>query len=153
MTSREAIRMLDELERAKGPLPAHDTKGVQAVTDEIGRIADDLRAGLEALQAAAAARAARRGGGGGGKGASDLGGDDDDEDDEDEDELDKRGDDGSTALRVMRATIARNKRCLLAYVMHRADRVELMRWMSGSVLSPEQRAKLSSEEVDHFKRA
>jgi hypothetical protein len=152
MTSREARSLLEQLEAAKGALPPYDTKGVQAVTDEVGRIADDLREGLEALQAAAAARVAR-------KGASDAGGDGDgdDGDDDDDDGGGARGghgggDDGSTALRVMRATIARNKRCLLAYVMHRADRVELLRWIGGPVLSPDSSAKLSSEEVDHFKR-
>ena len=150
MTSREARSLLEQLEAAKGALPPYDTKAVQAVTDEVGRIADDLREGLEALQAAAAARAAR-------KGASDASGDGDDDDDDDDDDGGALGghgggDDGSTALRVMRATIARNKRCLLAYVMHRADRVELLRWIGGPVLSPDSGAKLSSEEVDHFKR-
>ena len=149
MTSREAKSLLEQLEAAKGSLPAYDTKGVKAVTDEIGRIADDLHSGLEAMQAAAAARASR-------KGASDAGGGFDDEDDEDGGDGD--GDDGGDrdngrmALRVMRATIARDKRCLLAYAMHRADRVELLRWMGGPVLSAEQKARLSSEEVDHFKR-
>ena len=151
MTSREARSLLEQLEAAKCALPPYDTKGVQAVTDEVGRIADDLREGLEALQAAAAARVAR-------KGASDAGGDGDGDDDDDDDGGGGArgghggGDDGSTALRVMRATIARNKRCLLAYVMHRADRVELLRWIGGPVLSPDSSAKLSSEEVDHFKR-
>jgi hypothetical protein len=149
MTSREAKSLLEQLEAAKGSLPAYDTKGVKAVTDEIGRIADDLHSGLEAMKAAAAARASR-------KGASDAGGGFDDEDDEDGGDGD--GDDGGDrdngrmALRVMRATIARDKRCLLAYAMHRADRVELLRWMGGPVLSAEQKARLSSEEVDHFKR-
>jgi GINS complex subunit 1 len=59
----------------------------------------------------------------------------------------------STGVRihVHDSTIARDKRCLLAYMMHRADRIELLYWQGGAVLDPETKKKLSDEEVDYFK--
>ena len=157
MTSRAAIRLLDELARAEG-LPPYDTKGVLEVREEIKHIASDLEEGFQAVIRAATARLSGRGSG---KGATDAGGDDDDFDDggggggggggDDGDGGDGGGADEHIELRVMSATVARDKRCLLAYVMHRADRVELLRWNGGPVLAPEARAKLSSEEVDLFK--
>ena len=59
----------------------------------------------------------------------------------------------STGVRihVHDSTIARDKRCLLAYMMHRADRIELLYWQGGAVLDQETKKKLSDEEVDYFK--
>ena len=47
----------------------------------------------------------------------------------------------SPAIHMRHAAIERNKRCLLAYISHRAERVRDMRWNFGAVLPPDVKAQ------------
>lgn len=58
----------------------------------------------------------------------------------------------SPAVHMRHAAIERNKRCLLAYIAHRADRVQDMRWNFGAVLPPAVKAELCEPEVTFFNR-
>eukprot|EP00978_Attheya_sp_CCMP212_P027894 scaffold94627_cov53-Attheya_sp.AAC.4 len=48
------------------------------------------------------------------------------------------------------AAIRRNKRCLLAYHNHRADKLRALRWETSAALPTHVRALLSEAEVDFF---
>jgi hypothetical protein len=52
---------------------------------------------------------------------------------------------------VSSAAINRNKRCLLAYVNTRAERIDSLLWKAGSVPSPESKAVLCAPEVDYYR--
>jgi GINS complex subunit 1 len=54
------------------------------------------------------------------------------------------------AIHLRHAAIERNKRCLLAYITHRGDRIREMRWQFGAVLPPEVKAQLCEPEVALF---
>lgn len=61
------------------------------------------------------------------------------------------------ALLIIQTTIARNKRCLLAYHLHRVDRLRDMYWAAGGALphlltNPDIRSKLSPHEVDYLRQ-
>ena len=58
----------------------------------------------------------------------------------------------SPAIHMRHAAIERNKRCLLAYISHRAERVRDMRWNFGAVLPPDVKAQLCEPEVAFFGR-
>ena len=60
-------------------------------------------------------------------------------------------------LLIMQTTINRNKRCLLAYHSHRADRLRDMYWAVGGALphilsNQDIRSKLSPHEVDYLRQ-
>ncbi|KAL1747974.1 hypothetical protein HDZ31DRAFT_30655 [Schizophyllum fasciatum] len=61
------------------------------------------------------------------------------------------------ALIIYQTAINRNKRCLLAYHMHRTDRLRDMYWAAGGALphilsNTDTRGKLSPHEVDYLKQ-
>ncbi|KAI5896521.1 GINS complex, Psf1 component [Schizophyllum commune H4-8] len=61
------------------------------------------------------------------------------------------------ALIIYQTAINRNKRCLLAYHMHRTDRLRDMYWAAGGALphilsNADTRGKLSPHEVDYLKQ-
>ncbi len=58
----------------------------------------------------------------------------------------------SPAVHLRHAAIERNKRCLAAYVNHRAERVCEMRWQFGAVLPPEVKQQLCEREAALFKK-
>jgi len=58
----------------------------------------------------------------------------------------------SAAVHVRHAAVERNRRCLLAYLMHRAAHVRRMRWQLGAVLPPESKATLCEPEIAFFAR-
>ena len=73
-------------------------------------------------------------------------------------ELDRLADtpDITPELLIHQTTILRNKRCLLAYHMHRLDRLRDMYWAVGGALphllsNPDIRSKLSPHEVDFLR--
>ncbi|XP_002982392.2 DNA replication complex GINS protein PSF1 [Selaginella moellendorffii] len=49
-------------------------------------------------------------------------------------------------------SILRNKRCLLAYIYHRAQTVQRLRWQLGAVLPDDIQSKLSYSENNYFKQ-
>lgn len=66
-------------------------------------------------------------------------------------------DDVSPSLLIYQTAIVRNKRCLLAYHMHRMDRLRDMYWASGCALphilsNAALRSKLSPHEVDFLRQ-
>ncbi|KAI5830455.1 hypothetical protein K523DRAFT_319815 [Schizophyllum commune Tattone D] len=61
------------------------------------------------------------------------------------------------SLIIYQTAINRNKRCLLAYHMHRTDRLRDMYWAAGGALphilsNADTRGKLSPHEVDYLKQ-
>ncbi|XP_065176104.1 DNA replication complex GINS protein PSF1-like [Sycon ciliatum] len=48
------------------------------------------------------------------------------------------------------AAIERNKRCLLAYIYNRMQRLRLVRWNQGSIIPAELREALNDGEIDWF---
>ena len=61
------------------------------------------------------------------------------------------------ALIIYQTALNRNKRCLLAYHMHRTDRLRDMYWAAGGALphilsNADTRGKLSPHEVDYLKQ-
>ncbi|KAF8625341.1 hypothetical protein AX17_006883 [Amanita inopinata Kibby_2008] len=61
------------------------------------------------------------------------------------------------SLLIIQTAILRNKRCLLAYHMHRVDRLRDMYWAVGGALphllsNQELRSKLSPHEVDYLRQ-
>ncbi len=56
------------------------------------------------------------------------------------------------AVHLRHAALGRNRRCLLAYLDHRAGRARAMRWQFGSVLPAEARAGLCEPEAAFFAR-
>ena len=56
----------------------------------------------------------------------------------------------SKAAVVLRHAAARNKRCLLAYLNTRAERIRNMRWQFGAVLPPDVKSNLTEAEQTFF---
>jgi GINS complex subunit 1 len=56
------------------------------------------------------------------------------------------------AVHYRHAAIERNKRCLLAYVNQRAERIREMRWQFGAVLPSDVKASLNETEIAYFSR-
>ena len=56
----------------------------------------------------------------------------------------------SGAIHLRHAALERNKRCLLAYVYHRANKTSQMRWEFGPVLPPEIKQNLAEPERKFF---
>lgn len=54
------------------------------------------------------------------------------------------------AIQIRHAALERNKRCLLAYVHNRLQKVREMRWEFGSVLPPDTKYSLSEQEAQWF---
>jgi hypothetical protein len=50
-------------------------------------------------------------------------------------------------MMIQYEAILRNKRCVLAYLMERVKRLQLLRWDVGAVLPPELKESLSLQEV------
>mmetsp|Transcript_21023 Transcript_21023/g.41232 ORF Transcript_21023/g.41232 Transcript_21023/m.41232 type:complete len:195 (+) Transcript_21023:198-782(+) len=53
-------------------------------------------------------------------------------------------------LMVYHVSTLRNKRCLLAYLKHRADALGQLRWDAGSAIPEDLKRKLCAEEVQYF---
>jgi hypothetical protein len=119
-------KLLEELRASEG-LPAYDTRGVQTLRAEIARInADMTQIARDIAQQEDGAP-------------------------EDEDAAGAESMSNFAGVNVLNASIHRAKRCLLAYAMHRCDRVDLLVWQSGPVVPPSLKARLSSEEADYHK--
>lgn len=56
----------------------------------------------------------------------------------------------SSAIVLRDAALKRNKRCLLAYIHHRAERIRDMRWQFGAVLPQDLRNNLCEPEFQFF---
>lgn len=54
------------------------------------------------------------------------------------------------AIVLRHAALERDKRCLLAYLNHRAERIRNMRWQFGAVLPPDVKANLCEAEQNFF---
>ncbi|XP_035688590.1 DNA replication complex GINS protein PSF1-like [Branchiostoma floridae] len=55
-------------------------------------------------------------------------------------------------VQLRHAALERNKRCLLAYMFNRMERLRAMRWEFGSVLPPDIKYNLSEQEIQWFSR-
>ncbi|XP_030756409.1 DNA replication complex GINS protein PSF1-like [Sitophilus oryzae] len=55
-------------------------------------------------------------------------------------------------LRIGSAAVKRNIRCLLAYHYNRLRTLRTMRWQFGSILPPDIKTNLSSDEIDWFSK-
>lgn len=55
-----------------------------------------------------------------------------------------------SAVQLRHASLERNKRCLLAYVYNRMERIREIRWDLGSVLPDEVRNNLNEQEIAWF---
>ncbi|XP_065207796.1 DNA replication complex GINS protein PSF1-like [Planococcus citri] len=58
--------------------------------------------------------------------------------------------DAMFALKIRHKALKRNRRCLLAYLWNRIDRIKEMRWQIGSILPPEIKFSLSPAEEQWF---
>ncbi|VVC29162.1 Hypothetical protein CINCED_3A004451 [Cinara cedri] len=54
------------------------------------------------------------------------------------------------AVRLRRAAIERNKRCLMTYIWTRLQRLKEMRWEIGAILPSDVRQNLSQSEIEWF---
>ncbi|KAF2355754.1 GINS subunit domain A [Trinorchestia longiramus] len=64
---------------------------------------------------------------------------------------DLEGDESFVAgIHLRHAALERNKRCLLAYLYNRLERIRTMRWQLGSILPPHIRSNLCEPEVEWF---
>ncbi|CAH0750028.1 unnamed protein product [Diatraea saccharalis] len=57
-----------------------------------------------------------------------------------------------TTVQVRHSALERNKRCLLAYLYSRMEKIKTLRWEFGSVLPPDVRELLSDDEYEWFSR-
>lgn len=57
-----------------------------------------------------------------------------------------------SAIVLRHAAVERNKRCLLAYINSRAEKIREMRWQFGAVLPPEIKANLCEPELEFFSK-
>ncbi|KAK8725450.1 hypothetical protein OTU49_010863 [Cherax quadricarinatus] len=57
-----------------------------------------------------------------------------------------------SGVHLRHAALERNKRCLLAYLYNRLERIKAMRWEFGSILPAEIRANICEPEVQWFSR-
>ncbi|KAK8386182.1 hypothetical protein O3P69_010716 [Scylla paramamosain] len=55
-------------------------------------------------------------------------------------------------IRLRHASLERNKRCLLAYLYNRLERIRDLRWDFGNILPPEIRENLCDPEIEWFAR-
>lgn len=64
------------------------------------------------------------------------------------------GQDGVTEIKpavlLLHTSAKRNKRCALAYLRYRLERLVEMRWESGSAIPDNRKSKLSAEEIQYF---
>ncbi|XP_026314123.1 DNA replication complex GINS protein PSF1-like [Hyposmocoma kahamanoa] len=56
------------------------------------------------------------------------------------------------AVQVRHSALERNKRCLLAYLYTRMEKIKTLRWEFGSVLPPDVRELLSDDEYNWFSK-
>ena len=56
------------------------------------------------------------------------------------------------SITLRHAAIERNKRCLLAYLNHRVERLRSMRWQFGAVLPEEVKINLCEPEMEFFNK-
>jgi len=66
------------------------------------------------------------------------------------DETDSASEQHAASLLVEWLTILRNKRCSLAYLMNRLNRLKKIWWQSGSIMAPVLKEKLSSSEIGWY---
>ncbi|XP_063632350.1 DNA replication complex GINS protein PSF1-like [Cydia splendana] len=57
-----------------------------------------------------------------------------------------------TTVQVRHSALERNKRCLLAYLFSRMNKIKTLRWEFGSALPPDVRELLSDDEYDWFSK-
>ncbi|XP_042209933.1 DNA replication complex GINS protein PSF1-like [Homarus americanus] len=57
-----------------------------------------------------------------------------------------------SGVHLRHAALERNKRCLLAYLYNRLDRIKAMRWEFGSILPADIRANICEPEIQWFNR-
>ncbi|KAJ2949777.1 hypothetical protein O0L34_g11092 [Tuta absoluta] len=57
-----------------------------------------------------------------------------------------------TTVQVRHTALERNKRCLLAYLYSRMEKIKTLRWEFGSVLPPDVRELLSDNEYEWFSK-
>ncbi|XP_059049644.1 DNA replication complex GINS protein PSF1-like [Achroia grisella] len=57
-----------------------------------------------------------------------------------------------TTVQVRHSALERNKRCLMAYLYSRMEKIKTLRWEFGSVLPPDVRELLSDEEYVWFSK-
>ncbi|KAI5638894.1 DNA replication complex GINS protein PSF1 [Phthorimaea operculella] len=57
-----------------------------------------------------------------------------------------------TTVQVRHTALERNKRCLLAYLYSRMEKIKTLRWEFGSVLPPDVRELLSDDEYEWFSK-
>ncbi|XP_013187164.2 DNA replication complex GINS protein PSF1 [Amyelois transitella] len=57
-----------------------------------------------------------------------------------------------TTIQVRHSALERNKRCLLAYLYSRMEKIKTLRWEFGSVLPPDVRELLSDDEYTWFSK-
>lgn len=63
---------------------------------------------------------------------------------------DNRNDNYIPTISFRHAALERNKRCLLAYLYNRLERIRQMRWEFGSILPAEIKINLSNNEYEWF---
>ena len=56
----------------------------------------------------------------------------------------------TSAIMLRHAALERDKRCLLAYLNHRAEKIREMRWQFGAMLPPDVKANLCEPEQKFF---
>jgi len=56
------------------------------------------------------------------------------------------------SITLRHAAIERNKRCLLAYLNHRVEKLRIMRWQFGAVLPEEMKMNLCEPEMEFFNK-
>ena len=62
------------------------------------------------------------------------------------------GDDGAAARTVQESQLRRQKRCLVVYMSARCERIEALRWNTGTVIPVGTRDALSNTEKDYFRK-
>mmetsp|Transcript_35324 Transcript_35324/g.105507 ORF Transcript_35324/g.105507 Transcript_35324/m.105507 type:complete len:222 (-) Transcript_35324:298-963(-) len=134
---KRGIELLLDLKRSCDFLPPYSDEGVRSTLQEIGLHYDELTDHVNAASSASASRRRRQqkdGGDGGKTGAS----------------ADEVPSESRPALILHDACIRRNKRCLLAYHSHRADKLRSLRWETSAALPSHVRPLLSEAELDFF---
>lgn len=56
----------------------------------------------------------------------------------------------AVGLTVFRAAIVRNRKCLLAYLQHRSEKIRSLRWRIGTQLAPKFRDRMCPDEHKFF---
>ncbi|GLG92669.1 hypothetical protein R5R35_001770 [Gryllus longicercus] len=65
-------------------------------------------------------------------------------------DLDKEKDANYAGVHVRHASLERNRRCLLAYLYNRINKIRQMRWEFGSIIPPEIKYNMCEPEVQWF---